>query len=160
METPDIVGLIGEFAGIRLRITRRNKLYKRITVIEDGCKLLSWRPLYYVPPAVAQSYRRLLQVYIKTLEFEWWAARTPILNPFTDQLASVVEQMRTMRDQYESSDYLYDWYPVTRKTERGRLAIVPGRGLQEIISFSEPELSCGSCLSAQCMSFYKNIPFS
>ena len=161
MKPVDIIRLIGDFAGLNIRVTKRHKLYKRITVKADGCTLRAWRPVYHVPPIVSRSYRRLLNVYMKTLEFEWWAAKSPLLIDLRDSLRVVANKMKAMRRQYETADYLYDYVPVTRKSERQSYALVPGLGLQEVTAFSssEPEPFSSAFCSALRMSFYRSTPF-
>ena len=160
MTPADIIRLIGEMVGLNIRLTKRNKIFKRITVLEDGCTLLHWKPVYHVPSVVSRSYRRLLNVYMKTLEFEWWAAKSPILASFRPSPRAVAHKMKKMRQEYESIDYLWDYVPVTRKSERMTYAMVPGLGLQEVTSscaFEEP-FSVSFCPGLRTP-FCTNTPF-
>jgi hypothetical protein len=155
-----ILGLIGEFAGLNIRVTKRNKLYKRITVIEDNCKLLGWEPIYYCDPIVTEAYRRITAVYLKTLEFQWWCDKTPFLKELAPSISLVVDKVRKIKRIYENNDYLFDYKPVTRMSTSLSYAVVPGMGLRQVMPSSYGRFFSSLKQSSElCTSFCTNTPF-
>ena len=110
----DMVSLIGEFAGLSIRMTKRNKFFKNIYTLHGGSsRLIDWVPIYQMNTFTMQQqakFTHAIQTKQKLLHFMQFCHS----NRLPEYLSLLKKDIRRYAKlQTRNGPTIYDYAPVT-----------------------------------------------